>query len=102
MIRLALLAMLILTGCAPYRRVNPGADLPVYTASPTWMAQQCKRPVNGFTNDQGIWINRDLPPYQWAATLAHEVAHRQDFVSDHWQILNAIDSPRFRTRQDAP
>ena len=103
MIRILLiLAVLFLTACAPCRQVNLGADLPVYTASPAWMAQQCGRPVNGFTNKDGIWINRDLPPYQWSATLAHEIAHRQDFVADHWQILDATDAPRFRTRRDTP
>jgi hypothetical protein len=103
MIRLLpILAVLLLCGCAPYRQVNIGADLPVYTASPAWMAQQCGRPVNGFTTKDGIWINRDLAPYQWAATFAHEVAHRQDFVKDHWLVLDAIDAPRFRAKRDAP
>ncbi len=35
-----ILAVLFLTGCAPYRQVNLGADLPVYTASPAWMGME--------------------------------------------------------------
>jgi hypothetical protein len=97
---LPILAVLLLCGCTPYRQVNVGADLPVYTASPAWMAQQCGRPVNGFTTNDGIWISRELLPYQWAATFAHEVANRQDFVRDHWAVLDAMDGYKFFIRRD--
>lgn len=106
--RLILLAVTVLAfvGCGPVRtRLNHGADLAVYEASPEWFYENMPRRVGrrwfGFYDptDGSITIDRTLSPWGKARVFSHEMTgHGVDHQNpkDGWELLARYHSPAFK------
>jgi hypothetical protein len=102
MIRLLLpiLAVLLLTGCATERQINPGADIPIVVIHHD-MLQRKAAEVPGFNgmclgmaehNPPKIYVSHWLSANQRAAVILHEFAHIYERRSGDDRIWRLIDA----------
>lgn len=104
---LACLCLLFLVGCDGSRsRLNDGADLATYSASPQWMFQHIPAGLpkgqvrlDGYydPDDGSITISEQLHGWMLARTYAHELGHAWDHQrpADIWELLARYQSPDF-------
>jgi len=101
MIRLLpILAVLLLTGCATERQINPGADIPIVVIHHD-MLQRKAAEIPGFNgmclgmarhDPPKIYVSHLLGPNQRAAVILHEFAHLYERRSGDdriWRLIYA-------------
>jgi len=95
---------LVLGGCASRERINWGAELAIYNASPQWMFDRLPPGVDRATGvlkgyydpaNGEITISEQLCRSEWARTLIHEMGHAYDHQqpASIWALISRYDSP---------
>jgi hypothetical protein len=106
-----LLALVMLAGCDTVRLVNPGAELPLYAASPLrlqeeWIKRGGETRLGHYTGGfydreaREMWVDGSLDKWATAALVLHESGHPRE-NPDQWAVIYAMHGRGFNTRSTA-